>query len=157
EQVHARAENIRLRQINKDLETLNEIKEKFIAITNHELRTPVSVLTNIVEILSNEMRGHEMEPMIKMVDRSTRQLAEIVGQMHELSRAKSNRLELQLSRFPVKDVCEEVLDEFSLALERRKHTVQADLPVDVAAVGDRAMFKKVIRELIQNAIKFTRD
>jgi signal transduction histidine kinase len=157
EQVHAREENIRLRQINKDLEALNEIKEKFIAITNHELRTPVSVLTNIVEILSQEMKGHDMEPMIKMVDRSTRQLAEIVGQMHEISRAKSNRLELQMSRFPVREVCDEVLEEFSLVLERRKHTVECDLPVDVAAVGDRAMFKKVVRELVQNAIKFTRD
>jgi signal transduction histidine kinase len=157
EQVKARQENIRLRQINRDLEALNEIKEKFIAITNHELRTPVSVLTNIVEILSEELKGHAMEPMIKMVDRSTRQLAEIVQQMHEISRAKSNRLELQLARFPLKVVCEEIAEEFGLALERRKHTLTCSVADDLTAVGDRAMLKKVVRELVQNAIKFTQD
>jgi signal transduction histidine kinase len=157
EKVQARQENLRLRQINRDLEALNEIKEKFIAITNHELRTPVSVLTNIVEILSEELKGHATEPLIRMVDRSTQQLAEIVAQMHELSRAKSNRLELQLTRFPLKEVCDEVAEEFALALERRKHTLESRIPPDLQAAGDRAMFKRVVRELVQNAIKFTRD
>lgn len=157
EQVRAREENVRLRQANRDLEALNEIKEKFIAITNHELRTPVSVLTNIVEILSDEMKGHDMEPMIKMVDRSTRQLAEIVGQMHDISRAKSNRLELQIAKFALRDVSQEIAEEFGLALERRKHTLDNKLAGDLYALGDRAMFKKVVRELVQNAIKFTQD
>ncbi len=157
EQVLARQENIRLRQINRDLEALNEIKEKFIAITNHELRTPVSVLSNIVEILGQELKGHEMEPMIKMVDRSTKQLAEIVGQMHEISRAKSNRLELNMSRFSLKEVCDEVAEEFVLALERRKQGLRCDIPADLQVLADRAMFKRVVRELVQNAIKFTRD
>ncbi|HEX7926980.1 MAG TPA: response regulator, partial [bacterium] len=157
EQVRAREENVRLRQANRDLEALNEIKEKFIAITNHELRTPVSVLTNIVEILSDEMKGHDMEPMIKMVDRSTKQLAEIVGQMHDISRAKSNRLELQIGKFALREVSQEIGEEFRLALERRKHTLDNKVAGDLYALGDRAMVKKVVRELVQNAIKFTQD
>lgn len=157
EKVQARQENLRLRQINRNLEALNEIKEKFIAITNHELRTPVSVLTNIVEILSEELKGHATEPLIRMVGRSTQQLAEIVAQMHELSRAKSNRLELQITRFPLKEVCDEVAEEFALALARRKHTLESRVPAQLEALGDRAMFKRVVRELVQNAIKFTRD
>lgn len=157
EQVHARQENKRLRQINRDLEALNEIKEKFIAITNHELRTPVSVISNIVEILAQELKGHDMEPMVKMVDRSTRQLAEIVGQMHELSRVKSNRMELQASAFALRGVCEEIGEEFALALERRKHTLACDVPADLRVTADRTLLKKVVRELVQNAIKFTRD
>lgn len=157
EKVQAHQENLRLRQINRNLEVLNEIKEKFIAITNHELRTPVSVLTNIVEILSEELKGHATEPLIRMVSRSTQQLAEIVAQMHELSRAKSNRLELQITRFPLKEVCDEVAEEFTLALTRRKHILESHVPAQLEALADRAMFKRVIRELVQNAIKFTRD
>jgi len=157
DQIRSRRENERLRQMNRDLEALNRVKEKFIAITNHELRTPVSVLSNIVEVLAQEMKGSELEPLVRMMERSSRQLSEIVSQMHEISGAKSNRLDLQLSQFPLAHVCSEVVDEFALTLQRRKHRVTQDIPAELLLSGDRAKFKKAVRELVQNAIKFTPD
>jgi signal transduction histidine kinase len=141
----------------RDLEALNRVKEKFIAITNHELRTPVSVLSNIVEILGQELKGNELEPLVRIMERSSRQLTEIVSQMHELSGVKSNRIDLQLSQFPVAHVAEEVVEEFALTLQRRKHSVRQEIPAELLLAGDRAKFKKVMRELVQNAIKFTPD
>jgi signal transduction histidine kinase len=157
EQAEARAENVRLKRINRDLEELNEIKEKFIAITNHELRTPVSVLSNIAEILAQELRGHEVEPLVGMVDRAARQLAEIVGQMHDISGAKSNKLALQLSRFQVRGVVEEIKGELILAVEKRKQQLTDGVPDQMLLTADRMKFKKIVRELVQNAVKFTPD
>ncbi len=157
DQVRAREENVRLRQINRNLEELNEIKEKFIAITNHELRTPVSVITSAVELLGQELKGQELEPMVNMIARSCQQLSEIVGQMHEISSVKSRKLELHRTPFALRKLCQEVLDEFALAVERRKHTVTCLVPENLTLVADRAKFKKVVRELVQNAIKFTED
>jgi signal transduction histidine kinase len=157
DQVRSRRENERLRQVNRDLEALNRVKEKFIAITNHELRTPVSVLSNVIEILGQELKGNELEPLVRMMERSARQLTEIVSQMHEISGSKSQRLDLQLSQFPLSNVCKEVVDEFALTLQRRKHRVRIDVPEELLLTGDRARFKKVVRELVQNAIKFTPD
>jgi signal transduction histidine kinase len=157
DQIRSRRENERLRQMNRDLEALNRVKEKFIAITNHELRTPVSVLSNIVEVLGQELKGNELEPLVRMMERSRRQLSEIVSQMHEISGAKSNRLDLQFSQFPVANVVAEAVDEFGLTLQRRKHRVQQEVPAELLLTGDRAKFKKVVRELVQNSIKFTPD
>ena len=157
DQIHSRRENERLRQMNRDLEAINRVKEKFIAITNHELRTPVSVLSNIVEMLAQELRGGELEPLVRMMERSSRQLTEIVSQMHEISEAKSNRLDLQLSQFPVAHVASEVVEEFALTLQRRRQQVRLEIPDELLLNGDRAKFKKVVRELVQNAIKFTPD
>ena len=157
DQIHSRRENERLRQMNRDLEAINRVKEKFIAITNHELRTPVSVLSNIVEMFAQELRGGELEPLVRMMERSSRQLTEIVSQMHEISEAKSNRLDLQLSQFPVAHVASEVVEEFALTLQRRRQQVRLEIPDELLLNGDRAKFKKVVRELVQNAIKFTPD
>jgi len=157
DQIHSRRENERLRQMNRDLEAINRVKEKFIAITNHELRTPVSVLSNIVEMLAQELKGGELEPLVRMMERSSRQLTEIVSQMHEISEAKSNRLDLQLSQFPVAHVASEVVEEFALTLQRRRQQVRLEIPDELLLNGDRAKFKKVVRELVQNAIKFTPD
>ena len=157
DQIRSRRENERLRQMNRDLEALNRVKEKFIAITNHELRTPVSVLSNIVEVLGQELKGNELEPLVRMMERSSRQLTEIVSQMHEISGAKSNRLDLQCTQFPVANVTSEVVEEFALTLQRRKHRILQQIPEELLLTADRAKIKKVVRELVQNAIKFTPD
>lgn len=156
EQVQARRENQRLRRLNQDLELLNDVKEKFIAITNHELRTPVSVIGSIADILGREV-SEEAAPLVSMLQRSTDQLAEIVDQMHELSQLKTDGVLLQPGRQDVGALCHEVGEEFRLVLERRGHSIRYDVPEALWAEVDRAKFKKVVRELLQNAIKFTQD
>ena len=155
--VNDRQENLRLRQENRDLEELNELKEKFIAITSHELRTPVSIISNIVEMLEPEMRSHPGKKMFRLVSRSSQQLSEIVGQMHELSRTNSANIELALLPFELRLLCNEIMEELKFVLDKRKHQIALDIPAGMNITADRLKFKKVVRELLQNAIKFTKD
>jgi signal transduction histidine kinase len=157
EKVQAREENQRLRAINRDLEELNQIKEKFIAITSHELRTPVSVIGNVVEALAALSGGGDEEALLRMARTASSQLREIVAQMHELSQLKSSQIELQLARFPFRDVCQEVIEECELAVRDRGHRLHCEVSDGLSVLADRAKIKKVLRELIQNAIKFTPD
>lgn len=157
ESVNALRENLRLRKENRDLEELNELKEKFIAITSHELRTPVSIISNVVEMLGPELKLHPSEKMFRLISRSSQQLNEIVGQMHEISRVKSTKIELMLLPFELKSVCEEIMEELKIVLDNRKHSVELDFPDSLRMTADRLKFKKVVRELLQNAIKFTQD
>lgn len=157
ESVRAMQENLRLRQENRDLEALNELKEKFIAITSHELRTPVSIISNIAEILGPELKAHPGEKMFRLIARSSQQLNEIVSQMHELSRVNSNNMQLMRLRFELAPLCEEVVEEMKIVLDKRKHRISLDFPSNLNITADRLKFKKVIRELLQNAVKFTED
>ncbi|MBI3992119.1 MAG: hybrid sensor histidine kinase/response regulator [Candidatus Lambdaproteobacteria bacterium] len=157
QRVAARRETEYLRQQNRDLEELNRVKEKFIAITSHELRTPVSLINNVAEILVQELRGHAAETLLRMIVRASRQLTEIVTQMYQLSLASAGRLELQIDDFNLREVCGEVLREFELVIRERGHTVTLEVPAELSVRGDRVKLKKVVRELLQNAIKFTND
>ena len=156
EKVQARDENQRLRRINRDLEELNEIKEKFIAITSHELRTPVSVIANVVDVLTPLVTGQEEEALMRMAHSAAEQLREIVSRMHELSQLKSDRIELDLSRFSVHAVCGEVLEEFPMELRARGHRIVCKT-AEESVRADRGKIKKALRELVQNAIKFSPD
>ncbi|HKJ00753.1 MAG TPA: hybrid sensor histidine kinase/response regulator [bacterium] len=158
EQMQAQQETRRLQRLAADLEALNDLKEKFIAITNHELRTPVSVIRNVAEALEHVVNGDaEARPLVEMLSRSSAQLAEIVQQMHEISHAKSDRLHLKLSRFPLAALCQEVVAECWLVLQQRRLHLTWCIPDELSIQADRAKFKKVLRELVQNAIKFTAD
>ena len=158
EQQAALRETRRLQRLAADLEALNDLKEKFIAITNHELRTPVGVIRNVAELLQRETDGRgETGQLVEMLSRSSAQLAEIVAQMHEISRAKSDRLQLQPSHFCLASLCQEVIAECWLVLQRRRLNLTASIPDELSITADRVKFKKVLRELVQNAIKFTAD
>ena len=158
EQLRAQRETRRLQRIAADLEALNDLKEKFIAITNHELRTPVGVIRNVAELLEHEINGSgELRLLVEMLGRSSTQLAEIVAQMHELSRAKSDRLQLQMSRFCLATLCQEVVAEYWLVLQKRRLQLTWSIPDELSIRADRVKLKKVLRELLQNAIKFTAD
>jgi signal transduction histidine kinase len=158
EQLAAQRETRRLQRLAADLEALNDLKEKFIAITNHELRTPVGVIRNVAELLEREIDASgEAGLLVEMLSRSSAQLAEIVAQMHEISRAKSDKLQLQPGRFCLATLCQEVIAECWLVLQRRRLHLTASIPDELSITADRVKLKKVLRELVQNAIKFTAD
>lgn len=157
EKVQTREENKRLRAINRDLEELNRVKEKFIAITSHELRTPVSIIGNILEVLDSALAGKEEEPLLRMAKTASAQLRETVLEMHELSQLKSAQGALQISRFPLRALFEEIVSEVSLAAKERGHRITWQSAEGLDADADRTKLKKMLRELLQNAIKFTAD
>ena len=155
--VRARQENQRLRQVNQDLTELSHMKEKFLAITSHELRTPVTLISNVLEVLGNELDGHPTAPMVTMIERAARQLREIVGEMHELSSATSGNLRLHRTRFEVAAMCNEIYEEEELVIAERHHQVICSVPEGMQVLADRTKLKMALRELVQNAIKFTGD
>ena len=155
-QLRTQHEARRLQRIAADLEALNDLKEKFLAITNHELRTPVGVVRNVAELLDSEVNGAgELRMLVDMLSRSSQHLVEIVTQMHEITHAKTDRLQLACTRFALPQACEEVLAEYRLSLQKRNLQTHVAVPAQLSLVADRAKFKKVLRELVQNAIKFT--
>ena len=151
------SETERLRKLTEDLETLTERKEKFIAITNHELRTPVSVVKNVSELLQDQFQDGETRELVDILSRASRQLEEIVTQMHEISRAHSTGLALVRDCFPLAQLCQEVAGECWLILQQRRQHLVMNVSDQLFITADRGKFKKVIRELLHNAIKFTEE
>ncbi|MEE8556041.1 MAG: HAMP domain-containing sensor histidine kinase, partial [bacterium] len=107
--------------------------------------------------LEPSMDGTEEASLIRMIGSASEQLCEIVTEMHEISALNSEKISLQPSRFAFQPLCEEVDVEFQLVIEERRHRLNWNVPEHLFIRVDRAKIKKVMRELIQNAIKFTND
>ena len=157
EHLDTHQETLRLKRLAEDLEALNERKEKFIAITNHELRTPVSIIQNVTELLQKEISDGDNRNLVDMLSRASSQLVDIVVQMHEISQAKSHRMVLEKTSFPLLPLCQEVVGEFESPLARRRVGLVVDVDRKLFINADRVKLKKVLRELVQNAIKFTQQ
>jgi signal transduction histidine kinase len=134
-------------------------RARFVSTVAHELRTPLTGLTGYLELI---LAGRVEDPSVgrEFVERSRAiagTMADLVGDLLELSRIEAGTLQLEIAPFSVADAVGQVLDVVApLALERDVE-LASDLPTRLrAAVGDRRRVVQVLTNLVANAIKFGR-
>jgi signal transduction histidine kinase len=144
-----------------ELERANRIKSEFLANMSHELRTPLNVLIGYNDLLLSEEFGPLVEPQretLRHMDRSARQLHELINAILDLSRLEADQAPLELSDLSVSDLIRELEEEM---LQRR---AQANLqftwrvlPEVPRLRTDAIKLKVILKNLIANAVKFTRQ
>ncbi len=156
-------ENRALRVANEKLLELKEMKDKFIAITSHELRTPVSHLKGYLDILLNEeicsqLSDKELAHSKEVLLAAVRELEQIVDRMHALSQTEDAELERKLEPVEVNGLVKRVVLAYEPVVRRRKQRIElhtAATPLDILAIRDQ--IQEAVSELVRNAIKFTPD
>ncbi|TDI85505.1 MAG: response regulator [Caldithrix sp.] len=155
-------ENKALRLANEKLTELQNMKNKFIAITSHELRTPVSHLKGYVGILADEyayqLSDQEKKQCMQVISDAILDLEEIVTNMHNLIHMESSETTLKSEKVDIAGLVQQSVSAYQLTARKRKQEVKVGASAEKLVVTvDRAQIKGVLNELIQNAIKFTPD
>jgi signal transduction histidine kinase len=146
----------RLRAQAAMLNDVDDMKSRFVALTNHELRTPVAVLHSVLETLEEDLAGKlsiQQAAFLRAACTSSRELAERVDMLTQLHRFDTG-VEADGKRLPFGDVYEDVVREMGRTRQgvslRATMSDQAEiLPVPSA---DTAV---VLRQLLTNAVKFS--
>ncbi len=145
----------RLRDANRRLSELDELKTKFISIASHELRTPLMIVLGYASFLREQDQG-DMGEELDMVLRSARKLQTIIDQMTNLNYLETGGVELQQECFVLQSLLEEVAEEWRPLLESKQLEVRMNLPATLIEVcADRAQVSLVVSNLLNNAFKFT--
>ncbi|HED12013.1 MAG TPA: hybrid sensor histidine kinase/response regulator [Caldithrix abyssi] len=158
--IEAVHENEALRNVNARLRQVNELKDKFITITNHEMRTPLAVIKGYMELLdlSLENKNAETEEYIGIVNNTLGELIELVERMHNLSEAEAsgNRYKPQL--FNIVESIIEVASGMKLLFQKRGiHFSVYSNEKNIPVLSDENGIRRMVRELLQNALKFTEE
>lgn len=159
QQIQSRKENEELRSLTQRLKELNELKDKFITITNHELRTPVTVLKGYIELIDyflEDNRNENINEAIEIVTETMRELVGIVEQMHDISSFDYGKKRMVTVDVEIEKILELIYKEMKVLFEKRK--IKFDLNLDRSGLvvsGDDKQLKRSLRELLQNALKFT--
>jgi signal transduction histidine kinase len=159
QQIQSRKENEELRSLTQRLKELNELKDKFITITNHELRTPVTVLKGYIELIDyflEETKNENINEAIEIVSETMRELVGIVEQMHDISSFDYGKKRMVTVDVEIEKIIKLIYKEMKILFKKRD--IKFDLNLEnsnVVIVGDDKQLKRSLRELLQNALKFT--
>ncbi|WP_191622406.1 ATP-binding protein [Pseudomonas fluorescens] len=144
----------------KDLaESESRSKSEFLAVMSHELRTPISALIGVLELAQQSSKaGIVPSELITIARQSAQGLVALIGEVLDLSKIESGKLELRLSRcVPYKAVSEVVLGFQSLATLKKLDLSFEGEGQELEVEADCVRLKQVVSNLVSNAIKFTQE
>jgi len=150
-------EEIKLR--NELLQVINAEKDKFFSILAHDLRGPLSSFMAATQILTEEMQSMSLEE-IKDITISMKTDASniyaLLENLLEWSRLKRNIMEFVKIKFNLKSKIASSIQPLSEMAEKKNIKITISVPENLEINADDHMFGTIIRNLVSNAVKFTR-
>jgi PAS domain S-box-containing protein len=151
-----------------DISQIREIekrKDDFIKMASHELKTPITSVNGYVQLLINIFDEHEEEklqaarPTVKAslatISRQVAKLTRLISELLDLTRIESGKLELNRSEFRIDELVEEAVEEARHTTS--KHAILFNNEFHGCVTADRDRISQVISNLLNNAIKYSRD
>lgn len=146
-----------LASASRDAQEASRAKSTFLATMSHEIRTPMNAIIGLLELtLRKEDLSANDREAITIAYHSSRDLLSLIGDILDISKIESGKLELTPSPHSITELSRSVINVFS-AIARQKGlnlilTCQQDLTVMI----DPVRYKQILSNLVSNAIKFTR-
>ena len=142
----------------EDLRHANELKSEFLGTMSHELRTPLNAILGYAQLLRDEIMGAvnvEQAQALERVLINGCGLLDLINTTLDINRLEAGRVTLHPSTFTLEQLLGELRHEFGLRV-REGVTLTWPERVDVPALyTDHGKLKTVLRNLIDNALKFT--
>lgn len=151
-----------LRAANKKLIDLDQTKSEFISIASHQLRTPLTVIKGYISMMLEGSFGpltDQENDSLKKVYESNERLIQLVENLLDISRIESGRLEFNFKEGKLESVVESVIEELKRNVEDKNLKLEYKKPAKPLPklVFDEQKIRQVIMNLIDNAVKYTKQ
>lgn len=147
-----------LEEANKRLIELDRLKSMFLASMSHELRTPLNSIIGFTGLILMGMAGEineEQRKQLTMVQNSANHLLSLINDILDISKIESDRIELSIENFDLRDCIEEVVSSIEPAASRKGLVIEKEFNGNLMIESDKRRVKQVLMNLISNAVKFT--
>ncbi len=134
-----------------------ELRNQFLSIASHELKTPVTSLKGYAQLLHQRARRKGYDDMLKplhVIDRQVDRITALIEDLLEVSRIESGRLEFEMLPFDLNSMVEEVVSEMGTATP--EFTLRLSKPDgEIRVRGDEMRIEQLITNLLNNAVKYS--
>jgi PAS domain S-box-containing protein len=140
------------------LEELNKLKSEFISNVSHELRTPLASIVGFAETITSDpdLPKETLNEFSNIILSEGRRLAKLINDLLDFSKLESGEDELHKEDFDLCKIADEVIFNFENFITEKKLILTKEFPnTQLIIHADKERIKKVIANILSNAIKFT--
>lgn len=148
-----------LRGSEARLKELNATKDKFFSIIAHDLKSPFNNIVVLSNLLVEQVQSNDKENIEEyagLISSSTQQAMSLLVNLLDWSRSQTGRLVCTPEYIDLVSVVNETEALLSESLRQKSIVLKKELPRTLLAHADKVMISTVLRNLVSNAIKFTR-
>jgi NtrC-family two-component system sensor histidine kinase KinB len=148
-----------LRDISERLE-LAELRTDLTSMIFHDLRSPIGNIISSLEVLQATFTDNDetIQSVLSIAMRSSRRASRLVESLLDLDRLETNRAVLNISQASIGALVAEAVEEIHPTAEAKGQLLKMELPPRLPAVEmDVDMIRRVLINLLENAIKYTRS
>ena len=137
----------------------SKLKSEFVANISHEVRTPISAVLGMTELLMDTSLSNEQSSFVKIVNESAQSLLTIINDILDFSKMEAGRLELEVIDLNVRSIVEGCADWLASSARRKRLALMTfcDPSIPQFVKGDPVRLRQVLLNLASNAIKFTEN
>lgn len=150
----------KVEQRTKELRDLNATKDKFFSIIAHDLKNPFNTLIGFSELLLTNLEAYDKEHIkdfVNIINSTSKSAYSLLENLLEWSRAQTGKLKMEPSDINLHDIVEENVNLLNAVAEKKGIKLTSKVDSNTIAFADENMIKTVIRNLISNALKYTKD
>ena len=142
-----------------EVEALSKSKDTFFANMGHEIRTPISSIMGLNELILRENPTKEVQEYAKDIQDSSKQLLDLVNDILDLSQLEIQKMILTEAEYDTSDMFQEVVEIIQKKASEKKlnFQVQIDEKVPMKLQGDVTRIKQILLNVLSNAVKFTKE
>jgi signal transduction histidine kinase len=146
-----------LNRAHKHLKEVDRLKDEFLEIAGHELKTPLAPMLSLLKQMLNGGVGELTEKqkhVLKIILRGTERLHTSITDILDITKLESGRMELHKEKLKLKPLIQDVMKRMRLSAEAKGVSITQEVPELPAVKADRKRVEQVLVHLIENAIKF---
>jgi signal transduction histidine kinase len=140
------------------LKELNSTKDKFFSIIGHDLRNPLNALLGFSELISANSRDsstEEIQKYSRIINEAAKNIHMLIENLLEWSRSQSGNIEYNPQETDLVPIVHEITSIFEIHAEKKGISLETRIKDGTLVYADRNLLSTILRNLINNAVKFT--
>ncbi len=147
--------NRELRAALESAEAANRAKTRFLASASHDLRQPMQTLSLFAAALSMRPLDPSSKNIVSDINEALHDLTGELDALLDVSKLDAGTIKAQPDIFALLPLLQRIVEVFTAAAHEKGLELSLDCPPDVSVLTDRKLLERVIRNLVENAIKYT--
>ncbi|MBD2213302.1 PAS domain-containing protein [Nostoc linckia FACHB-104] len=138
-------------------EAANRIKDEFLAVLSHELRSPLNPILGWTRILrSRRLEGKKADQALETIERNAKLQAQLIEDLLDVSRILQGKMTLNVAPVNLATTITAALETVQLAAQAKSIDIQTTInPITGTITGDANRLQQIVWNLVSNAVKFT--
>ncbi|MBD1822901.1 hybrid sensor histidine kinase/response regulator, partial [Cyanobacteria bacterium FACHB-DQ100] len=148
---------LREQAARQEAEAANQVKDEFLAVLSHELRSPLTAILGWTSLLrTRQFEAERTQQALQTIERSARAQLQLIEDLLDISRIIRGQLRLTLQPTTLTQVIQAALDSVQPSASQKSIELRATLAPEVGLVlGDPDRLQQIVWNLLTNAVKFT--